>query len=211
MNSKSFYYVRVSSKDQNINRQLDYLKEKNISVDERDIFIDKESGKNFEREQYQLLKRSLRKNDVLYLKSIDRIWRNYQQILNEWKEITSLGVDIVVLDMPLLDTRNKKDLLGNLISDLVLQLLSYVAATELNNIKTRQLEGINSAKSRGVKFGRPKQNIEFNDKFLRLYNNWKDGKITTKFFRNSLGLKSNTFYRRIQEYEKIIRYEEKKS
>ena len=116
--NKEFYYLRVSSKDQNIQRQLHALKEKDIYIEEINIFIDKQSGKNFEREQYQLLKRLLRDGDALYIKSIDRFGRNYQEILSEWRELTSMGVDIIVLDMPLLDTRNNKDLLGTLISDL---------------------------------------------------------------------------------------------
>ena len=201
MNGKNFYYVRVSSKEQHVARQLDYIKDMNIKIDERDIFIDKVTGKNFEREQYKLLKRILRPGDCLYVKSIDRFGRNYSQILNEWREITNLGVDIVVLDMPLLDTRAHKDLLGTLISDLVLQLLSYVASTELNHIKTRQAEGIKSAKSAGVKFGRPKKQIVINNNFKTLYNLWKEKKITTKYFQDTLGLKNNTFYRRIKEFE----------
>lgn len=201
MNGKNFYYVRVSSKEQHVARQLDYIKDMNIKIDERDIFIDKVTGKNFEREQYKLLKRILRPGDCLYVKSIDRFGRNYSQILNEWREITNLGVDIVVLDMPLLDTRAHKDLLGTLISDLVLQLLSYVASTELNHIKTRQAEGIKSAKSAGVKFGRPKKQIIINNDFKTLYNLWKEKKITTKYFQDTLGLKNNTFYRRIKEFE----------
>lgn len=201
MNGKIFYYVRVSSKEQHVAIQLDYIKDMNIKIDERDIFIDKVTGKNFEREQYKLLKRILRPGDCLYVKSIDRFGRNYSQILNEWREITNLGVDIVVLDMPLLDTRAHKDLLGTLISDLVLQLLSYVASTELNHIKTRQAEGIKSAKSAGVKFGRPKKQIIINNDFKTLYNLWKEKKITTKYFQDTLGLKNNTFYRRIKEFE----------
>ncbi|MGU8343270.1 recombinase family protein [Clostridium perfringens] len=204
MINKTFYYVRVSSKEQNPQRQLDYLKEINLNIDERDIYIDKETGKNFSREQYQLLKKILRKGDVLYVKSIDRFGRNYSEILNEWQYLTKkIGIDIVILDMPLLDTRKNKDILGNLISDLVLQLLSYVADTEYKNIKTRQLEGIASAKSRGIKFGRPKQTIDFNSDFKELYYQWKNGKITTKFFKKTLGLKNNTFYRRIGEFESM--------
>lgn len=201
MTGKNFYYVRVSTKDQHVARQLDYIKDMGIKIDERDIFIDKVSGKNFEREQYKLLKMILRPGDCLYVKSIDRFGRNYSQILNEWREITNSGVDIVVLDMPLLDTRAHKDLLGTLISDLVLQLLSYVASTELSHIKTRQAEGIKSAKSVGIKFGRPKKEIVINEDFIILYNKWKENEITTKYFKDTLGLKTNTFYRRIQDYE----------
>lgn len=170
------------------------MKEINLNIDERDIYIDKETGKNFSREQYQLLKKILRKGDVLYVKSIDRFGRNYSEILNEWQYLTKkIGIDIVILDMPLLDTRKNKDILGNLISDLVLQLLSYVADTEYKNIKTRQLEGIASAKSRGIKFGRPKQTIDFNSDFKELYYQWKNGKITTKFFKKLLDLKTIHF------------------
>lgn len=200
--NKEFYYLRVSSKDQNVQRQLDFIKKKNIVIDERNIFVDKQSGKSFNREQYQLLKQLLRAGDTLYVKSIDRFGRNYNQILSEWRDIVSLGVDIVVLDMPLLDTRQNKDLLGNLISDLVLQLLSYVANSELENIKTRQAEGIKSAQAKGVKFGRPPKNISFDSTFEDLYNDWKNKKITTKYFREYLNLKPNSFYRRISEFEK---------
>lgn len=201
--NKEFYYLRVSSKDQNIQRQLDALKEKNICIEDRNIFIDKQTGKDFNREQYQLLKKILRKGDLLYVKSIDRFGRNYQQILSEWRELTSIGIDIVILDMPLLDTRKNKDILGTLISDLVLQLLSYVASTELSNIKTRQSEGIKAAKNKGVKFGRPRKDIEFDYSFQSLYKDWKNKKITTKFFRESLSLKPSSFYRRISEFEKL--------
>ena len=201
--NKEFYYLRVSSKDQNIQRQLDALKEKNICIEDRNIFIDKQTGKDFNREQYQLLKKILRKGDLLYVKSIDRFGRNYQQILSEWRELTSIGIDIVILDMPLLDTRKNKDILGTLISDLVLQLLSYVASTELSNIKTRQSEGIKAAKNKGVKFGRPRKDIAFDYSFQSLYKDWKNKKITTKFFRESLSLKPSSFYRRISEFEKL--------
>lgn len=203
--NKEFYYLRVSSKDQNIQRQLDVLKEKNISIDERNIFIDKQTGKNFDREQYQLLKKILRKGDTLYVKSIDRFGRNYQQILSEWRDLTScIGIDIVIIDMPLLDTRKNKDLLGTLISDLVLELLSYVSSTELTNIKTRQKEGIKAAKNKGVKFGRPKKDISFDYNFQSLYSDWKNKKITTKYFREYLNLKPSSFYRRVSEFENII-------
>ena len=199
--NKEFYYLRVSTKEQNIERQLNALKEQNIDIDERNIFIDKQTGKDFNREQYQLLKRILRRGDILYVKSIDRFGRNYQQILSEWRELTSNGIDIVILDMPLLDTRQNKDILGTLISDLVLQLLSYVATTELTNIRTRQKEGIKAAKNKGVKFGRPRKDIEFDHHFHSLYNDWKNKKITTKFFRESLNLKPSSFYRRIEDFE----------
>ena len=203
--NKEFYYLRVSSKDQNVQRQLDYIKEMNVIIDERNIFVDKQTGRNFNREQYQLLKQLLRTGDTLYVKSIDRLGRNYNQILAEWREITSLGVDIVVLDMPLLDTRQNKDLLGSLISDLVLQLLSYVANSELENIKTRQAEGIKSAQARGVKFGRPSKKISFDSTFENLYKEWKNKKITTKYFREFLELKPNSFIKEFQNLKKTYK------
>ena len=155
MKNKIFGYARVSSKEQNEERQLEAFKDFNI--DERDIYIDKQSGKDFNREQYNILKKALRENDLLVIKSIDRLGRNYNMIIDEWKDITkNIKADIVVIDMPLLDTRNNKDLLGNFISDLVLQILSYVAEQERTFIKQRQKEGIANAKNNGIKFGRPK-------------------------------------------------------
>lgn len=152
MKNKIFGYVRVSSKEQNEDRQL--IAFKDFGIDERDIYIDKQSGKDFNREQYNILKHILRENDVLVIKSIDRLGRNYNMIIDEWKDITkNIKADIVVLDMPLLDTRNNKDLLGTFISDLILQILSYVAEQERTFIKQRQKEGIAAAKNNNVKFG----------------------------------------------------------
>lgn len=207
MSKKEFYYVRVSTKEQNLDRQLDYLKEHAITIDERDIFCDKQSGKNFDRPEYQTLKKILRSGDTLYVKSIDRFGRNYNQIVAEWKELTSRGIDIVVLDMPLLDTRKDKDVLGTLITDLVFQRLSYVADTELENIRTRQAEGIKSALDRGVAFGRPRKEITISSSdFEDLYSQWKCKIITTKHFRESLNLKHSSFYRQIADHEtKIIK------
>lgn len=165
MKNKVFGYARVSSKEQNEERQLVAFKE--YGIDERDIYIDKQSGKDFNREQYSTLKHILRENDLLVIKSIDRLGRNYEMIINEWKDITkNIKADIVVIDMPLLDTRQNKDLLGTFISDLVLQVLGYVAEQERTFIKQRQKEGINIAKNNGIKFGRPK--IE-NHKTLMLW------------------------------------------
>lgn len=149
--SKTFAYIRVSTREQNENRQLDSLT--GFKVDE--IFIEKASGKNFVgREKYQLMKSKLRKGDLLVVKSIDRFGRNYSQICKEWESIINMGVDIQVLDMPVLNTKNNKNgLTGKLITDIILKLLGYVAERERNNIRTRQFEGIASAKSRGVKFG----------------------------------------------------------
>ena len=191
MKNKIFGYARVSSKEQNEKRQLEAFKEFNI--DERDIYIDKQSGKYFNRNQYNILKNVLRENDVLVIKSIDRLGRNYNMIIDEWKDITkNIKADIVVIDMPLLDTRKNKDLLGTFISDLILQILSYVAEQERTFIKQRQKEGIASAKSNGVKFGRPK--IEKPDNFDIVVSQWKNKEIKTKEALELLDLKSNTFY-----------------
>ena len=191
MKNKIFGYARVSSKEQNEKRQLEAFKEFNI--DERDIYIDKQSGKDFNRNQYNILKNILRENDVLVIKSIDRLGRNYNMIIDEWKDITkNIKADIVVIDMPLLDTRKNKDLLGTFISDLILQILSYVAEQERTFIKQRQKEGIASSKSNGVKFGRPK--IEKPDNFDIVVSQWKNKEIKTKEALELLDLKPNTFY-----------------
>ena len=147
-------YIRVSSKDQKEDRQQIALKE--VGVELRNIYIDKQSGKDFNRPQYKKMLRKLKKDDLLYIKSIDRLGRNYKEILQQWRILTKeKGVDIVVLDMPLLDTRRGKDLMGTFLSDIVLQVLSFVAENERTNIKQRQAEGIAAAKAQGIKFGRP--------------------------------------------------------
>lgn len=202
MSSRKFGYARVSSKDQNEARQLLAFKE--FGIDDRDIYIDKKSGKDFERKQYQLLKNILREGDLLVIHSIDRLGRNYEMIVNEWKDITkNIKADIVVLDMPLLDTRQKKDLLGTFINDLILGLLSYVAQTEREKIKTRQREGIDIALKNGTKtgkpFGRPK--IEKPDNYDEVINDWKNKKITAREAMKLLNLKPNTFYNMIKEYK----------
>ena len=191
MKNKIFGYARVSSKEQNEERQLVAFKEYNI--DERDIYIDKQSGKDFNREQYNVLKNVLRENDLLVIKSIDRLGRNYNMIVDEWKDIVkNIKADIVVIDMPLLDTRNNKDLLGTFISDLVLQILSYVAEQERSFIKQRQKEGISNAKNNGVKFGRPK--IEKPHNFDDVVFKWKNKELKSKEAMEILGLKPNSFY-----------------
>lgn len=201
-NNKHFFYGRISSNSQSKARQLACISENNLNIDERDIFFDIKSGKDFNREQYILLKHVIRRGDVIFVKSLDRFGRNYQEILEEWRYITSKGVDIVVLDMPLLDTRQNKDLLGNFISNLILEILSYVSEQERLFIKERQRSGIIAAKQRNVKFGAPKIEIDFNShEFQNLYRSWKNKQIKTKYFMNTLGLKSNSFYRRIKEYE----------
>ena len=196
-------YARVSSKDQNEYRQIEALKE--YGVLDKNIFIDKKSGKDFDREQYKFLKRLLERteNNVLIIKSIDRLGRNYKQIQNEWREITQeLKTDIVVIDMPMLDTRKYKDTLGIFISDLVLQVLSFVAEQERDNIKGRQAEGIAVAKNKGVKFGRPK--IELPENFVNEYELWKSGKQTAKYTMEALKLKRGKFYMFVKEYEKQV-------
>lgn len=196
MKNKIFGYVRVSSKEQNEDRQLIAFKE--FGIDERDIYIDKQSGKDFNREQYNILKHILRENDILVIKSIDRLGRNYNMIIDEWKDITkNIKADIVVIDMPLLDTRNNKDLLGTFISDLILQILSYVAEQERTFINQRQKEGITAAKNNNVKFGRPK--IEKPQNFDIVVNKWKNKEIKTKEAIEILGLKPNTFYNLVKE------------
>lgn len=189
----NYGYARVSTLHQKEDRQIEALI--NEGIKEKDIFVDKASGKDFEREQYQLLKKILErtKNNVLFIKSIDRLGRNYKEIQKEWRELTQdLNVDIVVLDMPILDTRQYKDLLGNFISDLVLQVLSFVAENERKNIKTRQKEGIAVAKAKGTKFGRPC--IEMPADFEVEYKKWKNGEQTAKVTMENLNLKRTKFY-----------------
>ena len=196
MSNRTFGYARVSSKDQNEARQLKMFKD--YGIDDRDIYIDKKSGKDFDREQYQLLKNILREDDLLVIQSIDRLGRNYEMIVNEWKDITkNIKADIVVLDMPLLDTRQKKDLLGTFINDLILGLLSYVAQTEREKIKVRQRQGIDIALAQGIKFGRPKINKP--DNFDEVIARWKNKEITAREAMKLLNLKTNTFYNMVKD------------
>lgn len=201
---ETFAYIRVSSKDQNIDRQLNEMKE--LGINERYIFIDKESGKDFNRDQYQLMKRIIRKGDLLYIKSIDRFGRNSKEIKKEWEDITSnLQADIKVLDMPLLDTTQYKDTLGTFVSDLVLQVLAFVAEKEREDIRKRQREGIEAAKKKGKHLGRPVKNLSTLDKdklndLKLLYPQWKEGNITSVYFMKKLELTKNTFYKIIKEY-----------
>lgn len=198
MTNKQFFYGRVSTKEQNADRQIKAAKD--FGIDDRDIYIDKKSGKDFEREQYQILKGQLRSGDLLTILSIDRLGRDYFSIVEQWREITSKGVDIVVLDMPILDTRNKDGgLTGKFISDLFLQILSYVAEIERENIRSRQQQGIEIAKSQGKYKGRKPIAVE---NFPDIYNQWKSNLITARKAMELLGgLKPNTFYRRVKEYE----------
>ena len=197
MTNKQFFYGRVSSKDQNEERQLQAARE--FGIAERDIYIDKMSGKDFNREQYQILKGQLREDDLLVILSIDRLGRNYDQIINEWHDIINIGCDIVVLDMPLLDTRNTEGgLTKRFISDLFLQILSYVSEQERINIKNRQRQGIEIAKALGKYKGRKPIETE---NFASVYCEWKNGGITARKAMEMLHLKPNTFYRRVKEHE----------
>lgn len=174
--SKIYGYVRVSSTDQNEDRQLAAMHEQNVP--DINIYIDKQSGKNFNRPQYRKLIKKIRDGDLLYILSIDRLGRNYEEIQQQWRILTKeKGVDICVIDMPLLDTRNGKDLMGTFIADLVLQILSFVAETERGNIRQRQQQGIATAKQKGVKFGRPESSLPNN--FPKIVKDWKRGKLTT--------------------------------
>ena len=202
MDVRKFGYIRVSSKDQNEGRQIEAMKEKGI--DERDIFVDKQSGKDFHRDQYQLLKRILRKGDVLYIHSLDRFGRNKEKILEEWNDITkNIQADIVVLDMPLLDTTQYKDSLGTLIADLVLQILSWMAEEERDRIRKRQREGIDLALQNGTAFGRPKATIT--EEFEQVYDQWKSGEMTAVKAMQEIGVKKTTFYKLVREYEGALK------
>ena len=192
-------YMRVSSKEQNEDRQKIALTE--MGVPEKNIYMDKQSGKDFERTQYKRLLRKLNENSVLYIKSIDRLGRNYGELNEQWRIITKeKKADIVVIDMPLLDTRREKNLLGTFISDVVLALLSYVAENERTNIKQRQAEGIAAAKARGVKFGRPPLPIPEN--FYQMHNDWRAGKITIEEAAKACNMCPKTFYSKAVKYEK---------
>ena len=195
----TFGYIRVSSKDQNEARQVEKMRE--LGIDERHIFIDKESGKDFDREQYQAMVAMLREGDLVYVPSIDRLGRNYKEILAQWSLITKeKNADIVVLDMPLLDTRNDKDLTGTLISDIVLQLLSYVAEKERESIRTRQAEGIALAKAQGKYQGRKPIQVD-KAAFEQVYAEVIRGERTNRYAMQKLGLKPNTYYKAVNEYK----------
>lgn len=190
-------YVRVSSTDQNEERQLIVMNERRVSAG--NIYIDKQSGKDFERPQYKKMLKRLKAGDLLYILSIDRLGRNYEEIQNQWRILTKeIGVDICVIDMPLLDTRNGKDLMGTFIADLVLQILSFVAQSERENIRKRQSQGIAAAKKRGVRFGRPEKPIP--EGFAETVKLWEKKEIDIKAVLEMSGLKEATFYRRLREY-----------
>lgn len=197
MKNHTYGYVRVSSTDQNEDRQLLALQEKNVL--DSNIFIDKQSGKNFERPQYKKLIQKLKSGDLLYVLSIDRLGRNYEEIQNQWRILTKeKGIDICVMDMPLLDTRQGKDLMGTFIADLVLQILSFVAQNERENIRKRQAQGIAAAKARGVKFGRPQKQLPKD--FDKIVENWEKKKISLQEVLNLCNMSEATFYRKLREY-----------
>ena len=193
-------YVRVSSTDQNERRQMDALKSTDVSI--KNIYIDKQSGKDFNRQQYNKMVDRLKEGDLLYILSIDRLGRNYEEIQNQWRILTKdIGIDICVLDMPLLDTRNGKDLMGTFIADLVLQILSFVAESERDNIRKRQAQGIAAAKARGVKFGRKEKKVPKN--FDQIVCKWEKKEITLKDVLEECDMSEATFYRRLREHRLI--------
>ena len=199
----SYGYVRVSGTDQNTARQL-YELEK-LGIENNKIFIDKQSGKNFNRPQYIKMKRCLKKGDILYILSIDRLGRNYNEIRDEWRILTrEVGIDIVVLDMPLLDTRKSRDLLGNFISELVLQVLSFVAENERDQIRKRQAQGIAAAKKRGIRFGRPRKILPPN--FQDILAQYKSRNISLDNAASQCNMSKSTVYRRYNEYEQRSKY-----
>lgn len=191
-----YAYVRVSTLKQNEDRQMIAMGE--VKVPEKNIFMDKQSGKDFNRPMYRKMLKKLKPNDVLYVKSIDRLGRNYEEILEQWKILTrEKKVDIVVLDMPLLDTRKGKDLMGTLIADLVLALLSYVSENERCTIRQRQMEGIEAAKLKGVKFGRPPKILP--DNFEQIYTRWREKEITVDEAAQLCDVTRATFYRKVKK------------
>ena len=192
-------YIRVSSVDQNGDRQIVALRGRGIP--ERNIFMDKQSGKDFDRPQYKRMVKKLKPGDLLCVLSIDRLGRNYEEIQDQWRRLTKeIGADISVIDMPLLDTRNGKDLMGTFIADLVLQILSFVAQNERENIRKRQAQGIAAARARGVRFGRPPRPLP--EGFHRAYQRWKAGKITGTAAAKECGMPLSTFRYRAEIYEK---------
>ena len=193
-------YVRVSSIDQNEDRQIICMSDNNVP--KGNVYDATQAGKDFERPQYKKLVKKLKAGDLLYILSIDRLGRNYEEIQKQWRILTKdIGIDICVIDMPLLDTRNGKDLMGTFIADLVLQILSFVAQSERENIKKRQAEGIAAAKAKGVKFGRPE--IAKPDDFSNIVKDWNKGTISTAEALKLCNMSTSTFYRRRREYNLI--------
>ena len=197
--NNTYGYIRVSARDQNEDRQLIAMGE--LPIPKENIFLDKQTGKDFERPQYKRMVKRLRPDDLLYVKSIDRLGRNYTEILEQWRVLTKeKRVDIVVLDMPLLDTRRGKDLMGTFLSDIVLQVLSFVAENERTNIRQRQAEGIAAAKARGVRFGRPPRPVP--DNFHQVQMDWRNKKITLKQAASACAMPVTTFYQKATRLEK---------
>ena len=193
---RAYGYVRVSTTDQNEDRQLIALSYKDIDVE--NIYIDKISGKDFERPAYKKMKSQMKKGDILYILSIDRFGRNYEEIQEQWRQLTKeIGIDICVIDMPLLDTRNGKDLMGTFIADLVLQILSFVAQNERENIRKRQAEGIAAAKERGVHMGRPASEVPCDFEYFVYL--WKQKRMKLEVILDECGISESTFFRRIRE------------
>lgn len=197
MNARVYGYIRVTSTDQNEDRQIIALREKDMP--EKNIYMDKQSGKDFNRPQYKKLVKQLKSGDLLYILSIDRLGRNYEEIQNQWRILTKeIGVDICVIDMPLLDTRNGKDLMGTFIADLVLQILSFVAQNKRENIRKRQAQGIAAAKGRGSHFGRPPRPLPKN--YDSAFRRWKSGEITGTAAARECGMPLSTFRYRSEIY-----------
>ena len=198
--ANTYGYIRVSSQDQNEDRQLIAMKEKLVPTS--NLFMDKQSGKDFERPHYKKMVKKLKAGDLLYILSIDRLGRNYEEIQRQWRVLTKeIGIDIRVIDMPLLDTRNGKDLMGTFIADLVLQILSFVAESERNNIKKRQAEGIAAARARGVHLGRPVK--EAPENFPEIVKAWEKGEITLAEALKQSNMGQTSFYRRRREYNLV--------
>lgn len=196
----TYGYIRVSTKEQKEDRQLAAIKE--LEIKQENIYVEKISGKDFNRPMYQKLVKKLKPDDLLYIKSIDRLGRNYEEILEQWRILTKeKKVDIVVLDMPLLDTRRGKDLMGTFLSDIVLQVLSFAAENERSNIKQRQAKGIAAAKARGVRFGRPPKPLP--DDFHNTYQKWKTGRITGVAAAAACKMPVSTFLHKAKLYEKV--------
>ncbi len=195
--NKIYGYARVSTLEQNEARQLTALK--NADVPLENIYVDKQSGKDFERSNYKKLVKKLKSGDLLYILSIDRLGRNYEEIQNQWRILTKeKGADICIIDMPLLDTRNGKDLMGTFIADLVLQILSFVAQNERENIRKRQAQGIAAAKAKGIKFGRPETKMPEN--FGEIVKKWEHGQISIRQATKLCNVSEATFYRRLREF-----------
>ncbi len=201
MESNVYGYIRVSTREQNIERQMISLQEAGVS--EKNIYIDKQSGKNFQRPAYKKMMAVIKEGDLIIVKSIDRLGRNYQEIMEQWSIITKeKKADIRILDMPLLDTTKTKDLLGTFISDVVLQLLSFVAENERDNIRQRQAEGIAAAKARGVRFGKPV--IPMPDNFPELYQQWEAKNLSINELAKLCNMGRSTMYKRIGEYRELL-------